>query len=199
MILEWIFSLNEGHESDEFLSVEITLRRIYFYHLGTTYLPSVCLLIVAEITLMIGDEHFDTTLMVSLTSMLVMYTLYQSVSGSLPQTAYLKSIDVWLLFGLIMPFIVFLFLVYKNLTAKTITERSKNQIEPLNKLRIVRITNNRLKNNGKDKASRKMTVIIPFSTVFFIFIYWGFSLITYYYFWILFSSRHTIVWSGLKT
>lgn len=199
MILEWIFSLNEGHETDEFLSVEITLRRIYYYHLGTTYLPSVCLLIVAEITLMIGDEYFDTTLMVSLTSMLVMYTLYQSVSGSLPQTAYLKSIDVWLLFGLIMPFIVFLFLVYKNLTAKTITERSKNQIEPLNKLRIVRITNNRLKNNGKDKASRKMTVIIPFSTVFFIFIYWGFSLITYYYFWILFSSRHTIVWSGLKT
>jgi hypothetical protein len=46
--------------------------------------------------------------MVSLTAMLVMYTLYQSISGSLPQTAYLKMIDAWLLFGLIMPFVVFL-------------------------------------------------------------------------------------------
>jgi hypothetical protein len=53
--------------------------------------------------------------MVSLTSMLVMYTLYQSVAGSLPQTAYLKMIDIWLLFGLIMPFVVFLCQVVSKL------------------------------------------------------------------------------------
>ena len=43
--------------------------------------------------------------------MLVMYTLYQSIASALPQTAYLKMIDVWLLFGLMMPFVVFLFVV----------------------------------------------------------------------------------------
>jgi hypothetical protein len=82
---------------------------------ATTYLPTVCLLIIAEITLYIDDSHFDTTVMVSLTSMLVMYTLYQSVAGSLPQTAYLKMIDIWLLFGLIMPFVVFLCQVVSKL------------------------------------------------------------------------------------
>ena len=44
----------------------------------------------------------------SLTVLLVMYTLYQSVSLSISQTAYLKMIDYWLLFCLIIPFIVFL-------------------------------------------------------------------------------------------
>ena len=33
-----------------------------------------------------------------------MYTLYQAVGRSLPRTAYLKYIDVWLLFNLIKPF-----------------------------------------------------------------------------------------------
>jgi hypothetical protein len=81
----------------------------------------VCLLIIAEITLYIDESHFDTTIMVSLTSMLVMYTLYQSISGSLPQTAYLKMIDVWLLFGLLMPFVVFLFEVIWKLMQVHIT------------------------------------------------------------------------------
>jgi uncharacterized BrkB/YihY/UPF0761 family membrane protein len=41
--------------------------------------------------------------------MLVMYTLYQSISVSMPQTAYLKLIDVWLMFCLMLPFTIFLF------------------------------------------------------------------------------------------
>ena len=56
----------------------------------------------------IDEAHFRTTVMVALTAMLVMYTLYQSIARSLPQTAYLKLIDAWLLFGLISPFFVFL-------------------------------------------------------------------------------------------
>ena len=44
----------------------------------------------------------------SLTVMLVMYTMFQGVSQSLPKTAYLKFIDYWLNFCLIVPFAVFL-------------------------------------------------------------------------------------------
>ena len=58
-------------------------------------------------TLFIDVSHFEATIMVALTSMLVMYTLYQSISATLPKTAYLKMIDYWLLGGLIIPFIVF--------------------------------------------------------------------------------------------
>ena len=95
-------------KSSDYLVVEFTLERMYSYYLATTYLPSICLLVAAEITLFIDEEHFEATTMVALTSMLVMYTLYQATSSSLPQTSYLKYIDVWLLPGLLKPFVVFL-------------------------------------------------------------------------------------------
>ena len=44
--------------------------------------------------------------MVALTTMLVVYTLHQSISSTLPPTAYLKMIDIWLFGGLIVPFII---------------------------------------------------------------------------------------------
>ena len=36
-----------------------------------------------------------------------MYTLYMAVSNKLPPTSYIKLIDIWLIFGLTLPFSVF--------------------------------------------------------------------------------------------
>jgi hypothetical protein len=91
--------------------MDMDLKRIIYYHLATTYLPTFCLIIIAEMTLVIDKSHFEATIMVTLTAMLVMYTLYQSVANTLPQTAYLKMIDIWLLAGLILPFFVFMVLI----------------------------------------------------------------------------------------
>jgi len=44
--------------------------------------------------------------------MLVMYTMYQSINESTAKTAYLKMIDYWLLFCLLVPFITFMLEVY---------------------------------------------------------------------------------------
>ncbi len=44
--------------------------------------------------------------------MLVMYTMYQSISQVLVKTAYLKMIDYWLLFCLLMPFVIFMIEIY---------------------------------------------------------------------------------------
>ena len=68
-------------------------------------------MIICQLTLFIDPTHFEANIMVALTSMLVMYTLFQSVSATLPQTSYLKFIDVWLFFGLIMPFVIICILV----------------------------------------------------------------------------------------
>ena len=40
-----------------------------------------------------------------------MYTLFQSIATNMPTTAYLKLLDYWLIFGMIMPFIVFSVLI----------------------------------------------------------------------------------------
>ena len=91
----------------DFVMVEITLQRRYFYHLATTYFPTFCLIIVTEMLLFINEEHFEAVIMVALTTMLVMYTLHQSISSQLPKTSYMKMIDIWLMFCLTVPFLVF--------------------------------------------------------------------------------------------
>ena len=90
-----------------FLVVEIVLKRMFKYHLAATYVPSALLIIITTITLFVDEKHYGATIMVHLTTMLVMFTLYQSVSDSMPKTAYLKLIDIWLLYGIIVPFVTF--------------------------------------------------------------------------------------------
>ena len=45
---------------------------------------------------------------VNLTSMLVLTTIFIDVSNSLPKTSYIKMVDIWLLFNLLLPFMVVL-------------------------------------------------------------------------------------------
>ena len=94
-------------------SINVTLRfeREFVGQLFITYLPTLSLIAITELTLIIDPGRFEATIMVALTSKLVMYTLYQSVEASLPQTAYLKLIDIWLLMGLLLPFIIMLILI----------------------------------------------------------------------------------------
>ena len=91
----------------DYVTVDITLQRRYFYHLATTYFPTFCLIIITEMLLFINEEHFEAIIMVALTTMLVMYTLHQSISSQLPKTSYMKMIDIWLMFCLTIPFLVF--------------------------------------------------------------------------------------------
>jgi hypothetical protein len=72
------------------------------------------------VTLFIDESHLELASGLSLTIMLVMYTLYKSISVSMPQTAYLKLIDVWLMFCLMLPFAIFLFqIVFEVLRAQS--------------------------------------------------------------------------------
>ena len=94
------------------LHVDIKLKRIISYHLTNTYLPTITLLIIAEVTLQFNESKTELSAGLSLTIMLVMYTMYQSVSQALVQTAYMKMIDYWLLFCLLMPFVIFMIEIY---------------------------------------------------------------------------------------
>ena len=88
------------------IRVHIKLQRKLAGHIFNIYIPTLCLVIIAGFTLFIDYSHFDATIMVALTTMLVIYTLHQSISATLPSTAYLKMIDIWLFGGLIVPFII---------------------------------------------------------------------------------------------
>ena len=123
-------------ENDTRIEVEFELQRMYMYHLVNTYMPTVCLVAIAEITLFIDETHFESNIMVALTGMLVMYTLYQSISLTLPHTAYLKLLDYWLIFCLIMPCVIFMIEVFWELQflkrkTKCVSVKAKNIKHPV--------------------------------------------------------------------
>ena len=174
-----VLNVSQGINDLNTIKFNILLQRMYFYHLAATYLPTSCLLLIAIITLYIDESHFEATIMVSLTSMLVMYTLYQSIAVTLPQTAYLKMIDVWLLFGLMMPFVIFLLEVFFELLKEKLKDYEKDHVKILKpglafSARIPRL------NSQKIPMLKKSTQIcIPVITVAFMIIYWLIALLHY--------------------
>ncbi len=104
-------------------TVFLKLQRRYAYHIFTAYVPTICLSMITHASHYFPKEHFEAAVMVCLTSMLVMTTLLLQVSSSLPVTgtchflkvaflmdfsAYMKLIDIWMLFGIVMPFFDFI-------------------------------------------------------------------------------------------
>ena len=138
----------------------IQLRRIPSYFIATTYLPTLCIIFMALMSLFIDQSYFDVILMSALTIMLVMYTLFQSISQSMPTTAYLKLLDYWILFGMILPFFVFVIEIANELMKSrsrlqqsTEAEENSERIQNQNTIIIV----------GR--------FILPISTFLFIFTY----------------------------
>ena len=63
----------------------IMFRRLYDYSLISVHIPSVFLLSISLLTNYANIVHYEANIMVHITTMLVMYTLFQAISVSLPQ------------------------------------------------------------------------------------------------------------------
>ena len=124
---------NVGYDKRTFskteMKVELILCRKISYHIVNIYIPTLCLILIAGLTLFIDYSHFEATIMVALTTMLVTYTLYQSISQYLPQTSYMKMIDIWLFGGLFFPFMIIAILIIMD----SLTMKEKNQVIEMKK------------------------------------------------------------------
>ncbi|KAG7162460.1 Glycine receptor subunit alpha-4-like 4, partial [Homarus americanus] len=98
---------NSGEFSE--IRVKITLQRRSGYAVLNIYTPSMILLIISYVSLFFRSEIFEVRIMTTLTSLLVLATLFTQVSASLPKTSYFKMVDVWLLFCIIIGFIIIIF------------------------------------------------------------------------------------------
>ena len=83
----------------------IFLKRKIMNEMMTTYLPSVLLMLITYATTFFKPYFFEAALSVNLTTMLVMTTIFMTVMQMLPATAYIKMIDVFLIFGQLYPFL----------------------------------------------------------------------------------------------
>ena len=51
--------------------------------------------------------------------MLVMYTLNSSVASQLPQTSTIKFIDIWIIYGMVLHFVIIILIVFIELLPGT--------------------------------------------------------------------------------
>ena len=80
------------------------MNRRIINELLATYLPTIFILGIVYATNFFKPFFFEAVVTVNLTSLLVLTTLFISVSKSLPPTAYVKMIDIWLIFAQLIPF-----------------------------------------------------------------------------------------------
>ena len=91
-------------EKDNGIIVTLTLGRKILNAFLTTYLPTLLLMIIVHSTNYYKDFFFEAIVTVNLTGMLVLSTMFVSVSGNLPVTSDIKMIEIWLIFSLLVPF-----------------------------------------------------------------------------------------------
>ena len=74
-----------------------------------TYLPTILMNLANQATNYIrSEDHFSLVYTINITCMMVLASVYLSVSASLPTTSDIKPVEIWLLFNLAYPFLVIL-------------------------------------------------------------------------------------------
>merc|ERR1712113_681382 len=82
--------------------------------MGNVFVPTTILNLIGFSTNFYKDAYFESVIAINLTSMLVLVALFVQVNEGLPATAYIKMIDVWLIFNLIVPFILIVIHTYMD-------------------------------------------------------------------------------------
>ena len=89
------------------LTIKIKLGRNIIGIFLVTYLPTILMNIINQATNYVQTSNkYEFIITVNITCMMVLSGIYLSVSTSLPATATIKPIEVWLIFNLAYPFLV---------------------------------------------------------------------------------------------
>ena len=94
--------------------MQIIFKRRLTNELLTSYLPTLILIVIGYCTTFFKPFFFEAALTVNLTTMLVMTTIFISVMEKLPPTSYVRMIDIWLIFCILIPFLEVCILTFKE-------------------------------------------------------------------------------------
>ncbi|KAG7169454.1 Gamma-aminobutyric acid receptor subunit beta-1-like 2 [Homarus americanus] len=111
--------------------VRVPMTRLYGNSILTIYIPSLILMIISYLTLFFRTSIFDVRVMVALTALLVLATLFAQASSSLPKTSYFKMVDIWLLFCVGITFLVIIFHIL--IDNRLFSQAKKTQVKPFGK------------------------------------------------------------------
>ena len=104
-VMQYLVTETTGFKKDDRIVFKISLGRRLMSVILTTMLPTIIFTLVTISSNYYAQQHFKTIIPLNLTSLLLSVMLLVGVSARLPQTSYLKMIDVWMIFALMVPFI----------------------------------------------------------------------------------------------
>ena len=97
--------------------IEIYKFYTHFSVLTVSYVPAFLMNTINQASVFIkGESKYDLSLTINITIMMVLASIYLSVSNSLPETANIKPVELWLLFNLIYNFCLIITLVIMQVT-----------------------------------------------------------------------------------
>ena len=97
------------------MMVKISLSRSLLTIMLVTYLPTALMNIINQATNYIQVEgKYELVITVNITCMMVLASVYLSVSASLPSTQSIKPVEIWLLVNLSYPFFVIIANIVKQ-------------------------------------------------------------------------------------
>ena len=91
------YSLNQEGRN---FSLAFNINRYSKLYLVTTFLPTGFLHLIGYGTLTLNPDNFQDRGTMSLTTLLVLISLYTDTSVALPKTPYIKLIDIWYIFSI---------------------------------------------------------------------------------------------------
>ena len=109
LVSNWTVSQQRSTRSGRNMTrITMTLSRKRISIFMVTYLPTILINMINQATNYIPGDKYDMIYTINITCMMVLASIYLSVSSSLPVTADIKPVEVWLLFNLAYPFVTIL-------------------------------------------------------------------------------------------
>jgi len=81
------------------LRYEFSILRLPVFSILSIYIPTMLMHCIGYFTLFIPSSNFQDRGTMSLTTLLVLISLYTDTMNSLPRTSYIKYMDIWFLFS----------------------------------------------------------------------------------------------------
>ena len=103
----WKFEQLPQGEERQGLRLSVELDRNLGSIFLITYLPTILMNLINQ-AINYSDHTYELLITVNITCMMVLASVYISVSSSLPVTAEIKYVEIWLLFNLAYPVLVIL-------------------------------------------------------------------------------------------
>ena len=164
---------------ESMVQVEIILGRRISGIILTTYFPTILMNVINQSTMYLDyEEFFEAILTTNITCMTVLASLYILFSSVVPQTSYVKLVDIWFLFNLVYPFALILIQIFiqKSRYDEEQTVKVKVFIKPIDD----ELDQSKMPKSGTNLRSKYLKseiglmlgkTVLPFLGISFIFLY----------------------------